>query len=97
MSKPKWGHTEGWKIYFPDDDPERECPFETSAFDAEHAAQKACEHDYGERDGWERDMRSGSTAEFVLLVVAPDGTETRFAGCHEASVEHHVREMSDGE
>lgn len=85
----------GWGFYFPDDG-------ETAA-DATHVpervrnlaatvsprivAEMACAYDYDERDGWERKPE----ANFTIAVVSPTGTETRWTGWHEPSVEHNVR------
>jgi hypothetical protein len=82
--------SEAWKAYFPDDgetlDDARELrpPSWKSINDAEDAATFACELDYGGRDGWERNMESS----FPIVIVAPDGTETRWKAWNEASVNH---------
>lgn len=98
MSKTK----SGYKAYFPDDDqgPEDAVDIEhyhwNRFFDAEDAAEAACEHDFHGRDGWERSMAGGETAHFPIVVIGPDGTETRFRAWHEASVEHRAR-VDDGD
>jgi hypothetical protein len=78
-----------WKFYFPEDGETiaDACPIIGRIFDADHAAREACEYDYHGRDGWER-----IEVEFPIVVVSPDGEETRFIGCHERSIEHAVRE-----
>lgn len=82
-----------WKAYFPDDrhtaddafviKPRR---FGPPIYDSESAAQRACEIDYDECDGWER----GVGQDFSIVVIAPDGTETRWRARHEPSIEHVV-------
>jgi hypothetical protein len=89
-----------WKAYYPDEgetaddaiaiEPRKYGP---RIFDAEGAAERACEIDYDERDGWER---THGTA-FPIVIVAPDGTETRWSGRHEPSVDHVVSEWVDEE
>lgn len=80
-----------WKYFFPDDgetsDNAREFPKSVRIFDAEDAAQTACERDYDYHDGWERGER-----EFGISIIAPDGTVHRFRALHEPSVEHRVSE-----
>lgn len=82
----------GWSFYFPDDD---EVPEDARAsrlkrvYHADDVAQEACEHDYSDCDGWER--KPDDT--FAIAVIGPDGTETRFRGQHEPSVEHQVWEV----
>lgn len=81
----------GWKYYFPDDgeciEDAREFPKSLKIFDADDAAQNACERDFNNHDGWER----GET-EFAIAVVAPDGEVHKFRGHHEPSVEQRVTE-----
>ena len=81
----------GWKYYYPDDGETVDDAEELNVpcFDADDAAQSACEDDYNNRDGWERP----SGAEIVVAVVSPDGTESRFAAWHEATVEHRARAL----
>jgi hypothetical protein len=84
-----------WRAYYPEDgetaddarvvEPRAWMP---RIYDAEDAAKRACEIDYDERDGWERSQDVG----FLIVVIAPDGTETRWTGRHEPSVEHVVEE-----
>lgn len=90
--------TDGWKAYYPDDgetsdDARRITPRWDGQhiFGAEDAAYRACQIDFDERDGWERTQGEP----FPIIVIAPDGTETRWSGYHEASVEHTVREAED--
>lgn len=82
-----------WKAYFPEDG---ETPDDAVTLippkwrriiDAETAAEFACEYDYGDRDGWER--RIG--CEFQVVIIAPDGAETRWVCHNEVTVEHHAR------
>lgn len=81
----------GWKYYFPDGgegpDDARDFPKSAQIWEAEDAARIACERDYSCHDGWERGER-----EFPIVVIAPDGTEHKFRGHHEPSVEHRVSE-----
>lgn len=81
-----------WKFYRPDNNETAEDARELlrplyPLLDAEDAARLACERDYSEHDGWER----GDTP-FSIVVIAPDGTESRFQGWHEPSVDHMVAE-----
>ena len=81
----------GWRYYLPGDG-------ETAAdatllwkpgeadksYSPTDAADEACAHDctvHGCRNG----------TEFTIVVIAPSGTEWRFVGWHEPSVEHYVR------
>lgn len=95
MNKKKWGY----KAYFPDDGegPNDARELETypwvRIYDADDAAEQACEHDYSGRDGWER----GATTEFPIVIIAPDGTESRYVGWHEPSVEHKTRRIDGDE
>lgn len=81
----------GWKYFFPDEgeeiDDARDFPKTETIFDADDAAQVACERDYSEHDGWERGDRV-----FVIAVVSPDGDVHKFKAWHEPSVEHRVSE-----
>ena len=84
--------TSQWRYYLPDDETIDDATEMSTAWDSFFvAAEEACEHHYNERDGWER----GSTEEFPIIVVAPDGTERAFLGRHEPSVEHYVREAKE--
>ena len=88
-----------WKAYYPEDGETTDdarvitprWDWQQGFLDDEDAAQRACEIDYDERDGWER----GMDEPFPIVVIAPDGTETRWTGRHEPSVEHHVSEAGD--
>lgn len=86
----------GYKAYFPDDGegPEDAREIKTydwqSVYDAEDAAEHACEYDHSERDGWERSMAGGQTSEFAIVVIDPMGQEVRYKGWHEVSIEHRV-------
>jgi hypothetical protein len=57
--------------------------------DAEDAAQRACEMDYDERDGWERNHDSS----FLIIIIGPDGAQHSFTGWHEPTVDHMVEEV----
>ena len=87
-----------WQVYFPDDcEDASDARFIYSKpwdkiYDAEDAARKASELDYGERDGWTRGMDN----RFAMVIVAPDGTESRWEGWHEASVDHWA-ERAEGD
>jgi hypothetical protein len=87
-----------WKAYYPEcgetaDDARVLKPRwdHQRIWDAEDAARRACEIDYSERDGWERGLEN----DFQIVVVAPDGTETRWKGCHVPSVDHCVEEVDE--
>ena len=92
--------TGDWKAYYPEDgetadDARVIAPrrgWQKRFLDAEDAAHRACEIDYDERDGWERSY----ACDFPIVIIAPDGTETRWTGRHEPSVNHHVYETNDG-
>jgi hypothetical protein len=90
----------GWRFYFPEDgesvedatvwrpkwDWQRALPD-----DAQHVAERACEIDFSDRDGWER----GEDAAFKIVVIAPNDAETVFTGRHVPSVDHQVSEGWD--
>jgi hypothetical protein len=82
----------GWKAYFPEDGESLSDAHEITVYDfqrvsdAEHAAELACEYDWGERDGWERSMGS----EFIIIVISPNGEHSAFKAWNEASVDHNV-------
>ena len=83
--------SEGWRYYLPGDG-------ETAAdatllwkpgeadksYSPKDAAEEACA-----RDCTVHGCRNGT--EFTIVVIAPSGTEWRFVGWHEPSVEHYVR------
>lgn len=82
-----------WKAYYPDDGYTADDPFVINPrrygpriYNASDAAQRACEIDYDEHDGWQR----GAGSDFSIVVIAPDGTETRWRARHEPSIEHVV-------
>lgn len=77
-----------WSFYFPEDGETAAdaVPIIGRIFDADHAAQEACEYDYNSRDGWER-----ISSDFAIVVISPDGVESRFTGAHEPSIDHVVR------
>ena len=93
----------GFKAYFPDDGEGPEDAVDIKhyewrrAFDADDAADEACEYDYSGRDGWERSMHAGETAPFPIVIIGPDGTEARYMAWHEPSIEHKTRAVRDGE
>ncbi len=84
----------GFRVYFPDDAEGPEdahdltCYPWVRVYDPDDAAELACEYDYSERDGWERDMSGGATRHFPMVIISPEGTETRYFGWHEPSIEH---------
>lgn len=86
----------GWLMYFPEDGEDKDDARPIllrdwqKIFDADDAAGFACEHDYDARDGWER-----GEGEFEIVVISPDGEESKFLGHHEPSVHHSVREADD--
>lgn len=89
-----------WKAYCPEGGETAEDAYEVKPrpygpgiHDAKDAAERACEMDYEDRDGWERGMGQ----DFFLVVIAPDGTETRWKAWHEPSVTHQVYEADDEE
>ena len=57
--------------------------------DAEDAAERAAEDDWDNRDGWEAGLGDGPE----IVVVSPNGAETRFSTEREAAVEHRVSEL----
>lgn len=86
----------GWRYYLPESDEtasdaEHVMVYEWQTIaDAEHAAEKAADDEWSNRDGWERGMGRGPD----ITVIAPDGTETRFSVEREATVEHYVRPVA---
>jgi hypothetical protein len=92
--------TDTWKAFFPEDGETVEDAWEVKAkthpvtqrpmfMDAEDAAQRACEMDYDERDGWERNHDSS----FLIVVISPLGTHHSFTGRHQPSIDHTVEEV----
>ncbi|MEH6743872.1 hypothetical protein [Hyphomonas sp.] len=85
-----------WLAYFPEDgetkDDARPIYLHKweRIFDAETAADFVCQYDYHERDGWER-----GEDEFEIVIISPEGEESKFLGCHEPSIHHSVREADD--
>lgn len=81
----------GWRYYFPEDgetaDDARELQTRRSIKGAEDAALYACELDFARHDGWER-----GEDQFVIVILSPDGDESRFCAWHEQSVVHRVSE-----
>lgn len=77
-----------WKFYLPGEGetPDDAVVIEGKVYDAEHAAEKACERDWN-NGGWERDG-----AKILIAVISPDGEESRFQAWSEPSVEHFARE-----
>lgn len=86
-----------WQAYWPDEGETADDamtlrePIWKRIYDAEDAAKVACAYDFGSRDGWERAV--GET--FPIVIIDPDGTETRWNCCHEQSVTHSVREAEE--
>lgn len=86
---------EYWKAYFPDDGETPDGatvlrpPALRGIYTAEDAAEIACEYDYGNRDGWER---NGET--FLIHIIAPDGSETCWSARHEPMIHHSVEEIA---
>lgn len=80
-----------WSFYFPDEGEVASdaVPIIGKVWDADDAAEIACEYDYSSREGWERGER-----EFPIVVISPDGEEFRFFGWNEPSVNHCVRSAS---
>lgn len=82
----------GWKAYFPEDGESSSDAHEIEIYDfqrivdAEDAAERACEYDWGNRDGWER----GMDREFIIIVISPNGEHSAFKAWNETSVEHKV-------
>ena len=78
-----------WSFYFPEDgeDASDAVPIIGRVWDADYAAELACEYDYSSRDGWERGDR-----EFAIAVISPDGEEFRYIGWNEPTVNHCARE-----
>ena len=82
--------TKEYSVYFPDEGESKDDARRVHSrpgltiYDAEDAAIAACELDFSHRDGWERGMESC----FPIVVIAPDGTETKWKAWSEASVSH---------
>ena len=81
-----------WRFYFPEEGETAEdataVPSEYTTIDADDAARYAAEHDWSDRDGWERGMNEC----FEITIIAPDGEETTFNAHHEPAVSHQVSE-----
>lgn len=87
----------GWKYYLPENGDEAVDaeeihlhPWEQIAY-AEDAGRYAAEREWDDRDGWE----AGVGATPMLVIVSPDGTETRWRIRREVSVDHYVDEVSE--
>lgn len=76
-----------WRFYFPDDGegPDDCAVAPTSTDDAKEAALFACKFDYRVRDGWDR----GQSA-FEVVVISPDGAESRWTCSHQCDVRHEA-------
>ena len=89
MRKPK---DSGWRYYLPDQGETADDATEIRTWawgnvvDAEDAAERASEDEWDNRDGWE----SGISAEPIIIVIAPDGSETKWTASREATVVHRV-------
>lgn len=82
-----------WRFYFPGDGETKEDAIEAAPatqqwWIADDAAKHACEYDYDNRYGCERDRGE----EFDIAVISPQGKETIFIGSHEPSIYHSVVE-----
>ena len=84
-----------WKFYVPEDgataddaNPIRIYGFER-IYTADDAAGHAAHREW-EDGGHERQIDSTVT----IVVIAPDGAETRWTVSHEATVEHYVRQVN---
>jgi len=89
----------GWKYYLPEDGYTTEDAIELrqpywalKILDAEEAAELAAE-EYWNDSGWER----GIDAEPVIVIIAPDGIETRWKIYHEPTVIHSATKIDEGE
>jgi hypothetical protein len=93
--------TDTWKAFFPEDGETVDDAWEIKAkthpitqrpmfMDAEDAAQRACEMDYDERDGWERSRDT----KFLIIIIDPKGVHHSFTGWHEPTVDHLVEEVT---
>lgn len=89
----------GWKYYVPEhgetvEESHTICTyFWQSVFDAEEAAKFAAEDDWDNHDGWDRGIGCGPD----IVVIDPDGTETKFSVTREATIAHNVCEFEEGE
>lgn len=78
-----------WSFYFPEEGENKDdaTVIIGKVWDADDAAQMACEYDFSSRGGWERGQE-----EFDIVIINPDGEEFSFVGWHEPSVEHRAKE-----
>jgi hypothetical protein len=82
---------ETWRAYYPEDGETADDAIMLEALDADDAADKACENDYNNRDGWERQV----SQEFRITVISPEGQEFQFNGMHEPSITHIARPIDE--
>lgn len=87
----------GWKYYLPDNDETAdearslsvcELPW-NNIYDAEDVAERASEDEWSNRDGYERGTGEGP----IIVVISPNGEETRFETLREAEIRHSVFEV----
>jgi hypothetical protein len=88
----------GWSYYLPENGETKDdaVPIEIydwqhGIIDAEHAAEEAGEDEWDNRDGWE----SGIDHEPLIVVISPDGEESRWKISREACVNHRAREAQE--
>ena len=85
-----------WRYYLPDcvetaDDAQTILLYDwqIGISNARQAAELAAEDEWDNRDGWEEGPGDGPD----IVVISPDGIETRFSTYREASIDHLVREI----
>ena len=84
-----------WTYYVPDQGEDKDDAQPIMIYDwqnivsAEDAAEHAAEDDWDNRDGWEAGVGEGP----VIIVISPDGKETRFSTEREAVIQHRVTEI----
>jgi len=80
-----------WKFYYPEffqDIEDAQTVDVPKWFSAENVAQHACQHHWDDHGGWEM-VDQG----FQIVVVSPEGGETKFEGRHESDIHHRVRSI----
>ncbi len=89
-------HDSGWKYYLPEnggtaDDPTVIWLAEWERiYDADDAAAHAAQDEW-DNGGWE----SGVDATPIFIIIAPDGTETRWQIAREVVVDHYATEVEE--
>ena len=86
-----------WKAFFPEDgetaddawEVKRRWDWQSPFFNAEDVARRACEIDFDQRDGWNRNRDT----RFLIIIIDPKGKHHSFNGWHEPSVDHLVEEV----